>query len=95
MEKFNENIKVIAIEAIAQSRVILTTDEKIQEGLGLQIVLFGDNLEVQEELYKIDDITTFNAFEDITEEETSDNYKELLFRKLSDEQVQKINELLK
>lgn len=95
MEKFNENIKVIAIEAIAQSRVILSTDEKIQEGLGLQVVLDENSIEVQDQLFKIDDITTFNAFEDIIEQETSDNYKELLFRKLSDEQIQKINELLK
>lgn len=94
MKKFKESVKVIGVEAIAGSILILSTDEQIKRGLGLQVVVDNDNTVVQDKLLELDKITTFNAFKEINSKQQSDNYLQLLFRKLKDEQVEKINTLL-
>ncbi len=92
MENLNENIEIIAVEAIAQSRFLLVN--KDIQGLCLTVITEDVNVEVQDKTYAIENVIGFNAFKEFETQEEKDDVKLILSRKLSDENIKKINSIL-
>jgi hypothetical protein len=96
MLELNKNIEVIAIEATAQSRVLLALKDEIKEkgemANCLSVVLSAGAAYPTDCLNLIARETTFNAYNFFQEEERP-SYKALLERYLNDEKTKIINEL--
>jgi hypothetical protein len=92
MKKLNNGIKAIGLEHIAQSQIILSTDKMITEDKCVVVFVGNDNIEIAPKLADIQSVYKFNAFDKV-----EDSYAAIdnLFRKLKEEDVDKINELLK
>jgi hypothetical protein len=93
MKKLNSCIKIIAQEAIAGSRLLLINKYKLQNSLCLTIVLGYSHPDVQDKLFEIDNVTGFNAFYFLSDDE-SDMAMLLLLQRLNDDNIDKINNLL-
>jgi len=93
MKNLNSCIRILGKETISQSRILLVNSCKLVNNLCLTIEL-NDNIVIQDELIEIDKATGFNAFDEISKEE-SHNTLLLLLQKLSDDNIEKINNLLK
>jgi hypothetical protein len=92
MKQLNVNIEIIGIEATAQSRVLLAISEDAKQCL--TVVTDGEQAIPQDQLYDVDKVISFNAFNPVVDADEKRNLKDLLMRKLSDESVEKINTIL-
>jgi len=91
--RLNKEIEVVGIEAIAGSLLILMNPKK-SRSLCLQVSLNGQRAEPQDQLYLVGQVTTFNAFNELSTEQEKENAKLLLEQKLTDDSVRLINRLL-
>lgn len=92
MKKLNSEIKVIGLEHIAQSQMILSTDKMIAEDKCVVVFVGNDSIEIAPKLADLQSVYKFNAFDAV---EDSNIVIDNLFRKLKEEDIDKINELLK
>ena len=94
MKKLNNCIKIIGIELVANSRLLLVNNCKLVNNLCLTVELDNNNIVIQDELFEINKVTGFNAFKELSKEESEDTLL-LLLQKLGDDDIDKINNLLK
>ena len=96
MKELNQNIEVIAVEAIAQSRVLLAlkgTEIQDPEATCLSVVLGEGTAYPTNKIDLIARATTFNAYNFIPQVER-ENYMLLFKRYLNNDSTEEINDLL-
>lgn len=91
MDILNKKIKIIAIETIARSRYLLSSEDFPE--YCLQVVDYGDEDIPKDELLPIDRVTKFNAFRNFTPEELSNGIRQKLINRLSSNSIEKIEKL--
>lgn len=94
MKVLQSYVRVLAIEDVANSRILLANDTT--EHMCLQAELFDDVVFIHDQLIDVDTATTFNAFQFMDKENVIGvQLLDAVAQRLTDEQVDKVNFLLK
>lgn len=90
---FNNDLEIIAIEALAQSRYLICKKGETEYCL---TVVVGEDVDYpQDDLYKMENIITFNAFTELENEQDKASVMKYYLKRLSIDSIRKINEIFK